>query len=216
MTIAKPVLLFLLFSCAVAHAQIFSCKDAAGRMITSDRPMPECADRMTRELSNHGFVRREIPPPLTPEQRRQKQLDEEKRIQDAALAQEQKQRDRAILLRYRNEGDINAAREREIGQLKERIARENAAIEEAEKQAGAVQKEAKSGRHPPSMQTRVQLETGDKIIKESRNSIAQLQADTEAVKTKYDGTLLRYRELTGAGTKAPADAGGSVEKAVSR
>ena len=48
-----------------AQAQFFQCKDASGRTLSSDRPIPECADRPVRELGRNGMLKREVPPPLT-------------------------------------------------------------------------------------------------------------------------------------------------------
>jgi hypothetical protein len=44
---------------------IYTCVDAKGRRITSDRPIIECIDREQRELSPSGTVRRKIGPSLT-------------------------------------------------------------------------------------------------------------------------------------------------------
>ena len=37
---------------------IYTCVDAYGRRITSDRPIPECMDREQRQLSSSGVSRR--------------------------------------------------------------------------------------------------------------------------------------------------------------
>ena len=59
--------LFFLSICIApgAHATIFMCKDASGRTITSDRPIPECAERTVWEYGNTGSLKREIAAPLT-------------------------------------------------------------------------------------------------------------------------------------------------------
>src|SRR5215218_3192456 len=79
---------------ARAQAQkIFICKDAHGRTFTADRPIQECMGRAVKEMDRNGIVRREIPAPLTAEQRRQKELEEEKRKAEEQAAAEQKQAD---------------------------------------------------------------------------------------------------------------------------
>lgn len=56
------------------HAQsIYSCTDAKGRRITSDRPIAECLDREQRELSNTGTVKRIVKPVMTAEEARQQE-----------------------------------------------------------------------------------------------------------------------------------------------
>ena len=48
-----------------APGGIYTCIDAHGRRLTSDRPIPACIDREQRELNRDGTVRRIIPPTLT-------------------------------------------------------------------------------------------------------------------------------------------------------
>jgi hypothetical protein len=157
-----PLMLVL----ADGHAQIFMCKDAAGHTLTSDHPIPECADRAMRELDNRGMVRREIAAPMTAEQKRQQQADEEKRKAEQAAAQEQKRNDRAIRLRYRSEADIEAARERSLAPIQDKLQREKASL--AAGQAAAV----------------------------SQKVIEECEAEIEQVNAHFDQTLQRYRELT--------------------
>ena len=52
-----------------APAGIYTCIDAHGRRLTSDRPIPACIDREQRELNRDGTVRRIIPPTLTATER---------------------------------------------------------------------------------------------------------------------------------------------------
>ena len=44
---------------------IYTCVDAYGRRITSDRPIPECMDREQRQLSSSGVTRRVLRPEPT-------------------------------------------------------------------------------------------------------------------------------------------------------
>lgn len=60
----------LAFAGCVAAAQpvqksIYTCIDGKGSKRTSDRPIPECADREQRVLNKDGSLKRVIPP--TPE-----------------------------------------------------------------------------------------------------------------------------------------------------
>jgi hypothetical protein len=57
---------------AHAQAKIYLCKDSAGHMLSSDRPISECGDRPTREMDRNGIVRREIPAPLAPREKQKK------------------------------------------------------------------------------------------------------------------------------------------------
>ena len=92
-------LVFLLCGAAVAQ-QIYSCVDAKGRTITSDRPIAECMDRTQRALSSSGIVTRQIGPSLTAhEQAAQDEMDSRAAALRARQA-EDRRRDKALLLRY--------------------------------------------------------------------------------------------------------------------
>ena len=195
------LLLPLLLASVGASAQIYMCKDASGRTLTSDRPIPECADRVTRELDKRGLVRREVQPPPTPEQKRQMQIEEEKRKAQEAAAEEQKREDRAIRLRYRNENDIEVARLRSLDIAQERIKREKSALANAEKQQKQAQADAerykkKNAAVPPGVQHRI--EQADQAVAGSKKAIEDIEAEIGQINAKFDATLKRYRELAAA------------------
>ena len=82
---------------------IYTCTDAKGRRLTSDRPIPECLDREQRELSQSGTTKRVVGASLTAEERAK---EEAKQQQEAALkakAYEERRKDRALISRYPNQ-----------------------------------------------------------------------------------------------------------------
>lgn len=181
-----------------AHAQIYMCKDASGRTITSDRPIPECADRAVRELDKSGKARREIPPPMTAEQKRDLQLQEEKRKADEAAADEQRRNDRLLRARYRNEGDIEVARKRALEPVEEQIKHGKAILVTVEKQQQQAQAEVDSLRKknaaiPAALQRR--LGETEQSVTESRKQLQENEADIQQINAKHDAVLKRYREL---------------------
>jgi hypothetical protein len=183
-----------------AQAQIFMCKDASGRTLTSDRPIPECADRTVREFDRSGTARREIPAPLTAEQKRQNQLQEEKRKAEEAAADDQKRSDLAIRMRYRSEADIDVARKRSIEPVEEQLKREKMALAAAEKQQIQVQAEADSHKKknaaiPAAVQRKV--DDSARAISEAKEMIRNRDAEIGLINAKYDATLKRFRELAG-------------------
>jgi len=183
----------LMLTLADGHAQIFMCKDAAGHTLTSDRPIPECADRVMRELDNRGMVRHEIAPPMTAEQKRQQQADEAKRKADQAAAQEQKRNDRVIRLRYRSEADIEAARKRSLAPLQDKLQREKASLaagqaERQHAQSAADAHQRSDAAVPPASQHELAAAASQKVIEEC-------EAEIEHINAHFDQTLQRYREL---------------------
>lgn len=165
---------FILAS-ADTSAQIFICKDAAGRTITADRPIAECADRVMRELDKAGRTRREIRPPPTAEEKRQIQLQEEKRKADELAAQEQRTNDRLLRTRFRNEGEIEAARARSLAPIEDRIGRERASLAAVEAQQ--------------------RIDRDVNAVGNAMARIRELEAETAEVNLRHDAMLKRFREL---------------------
>lgn len=104
--LSAALLLAGLFSQALAQAPapsgVYTCTDASGRQLRSDRPIPECADREQRVLSPSGTVRARIGPTLTAQERAQQAAQEKEAADARARAAEEKRRDRALLMRYPN------------------------------------------------------------------------------------------------------------------
>jgi len=196
-------LLFISALPLLAHAQIYTCKDGAGRTITSDHLIQECADRAVRELSNTGVVEREIPAPLSAEQKRQLQLQEEKRQAAAAALEQQRQQDRALLARYRSESDIATSRRYYLGLSQDLIKRDQVWIADAEKQLKAAQDETefyKKKKLPQSL--RMQIDEANRAIADGKKSLSDHQAEAAGINAKFDDTLKRYRDLN----RSPSDA----------
>ena len=190
----------LLFICMLplpARSQIFSCKDAAGITITSDHPTPECADRVIRELSNTGVLRREIPAPLTAEQKHQWHPKEENHRIAAAESDMQRQQDRALLARYRSEADIASSRLYSLSLSQDMIKHDQEWILEAEKQLKIVESETefyKNKKIPLSVQA--SINDAGNVLENSKKTLRDHQLEMADINAKFDDTLIRYRHLS--------------------
>jgi len=197
--------LFFLSICIAsgAHATIFMCKDASGRTITSDRPIPECADRTVWEYGNSGSLKREIAAPLTAEQKREKQLLEEKRKAEQVAAEEKKKSDRALSARYRSEEDITVARKRDTSIISDQIAQQKKVLSVADndwKEAQVtVEAQKKKGVVPAGMQYK--LDRAEQSVRDLKIRVSDSDAELAQVHAKYDVTMQRYREITTASAR---------------
>ncbi len=196
---AKILLCLSTMTPLAVHAQIIMCKDAAGKTYTSDRPIMECSGRAYREFGKNGNLKREVAAPLTAEQKRQMELEEQRRKAEEAALAEQKQADRAMLTRYLNEGDIGLARKRALevaGEQRQRHAEALAAAEKRLKQAQLEITQVKNKNDmPPGLQRRI--EEADKAIRDERKNLQESDHEIAQINKKYDATLQRYRELAG-------------------
>jgi hypothetical protein len=187
----------------LAQAEIYICKDANGKTLTSDRPIPECQDRKVRVLGKNGLTAREIGPPLTEEEKRQKQAEEEKRKAAAAVADEQRRQDRALLARYGKEADIDVARKRALEPVNDQIRREEASIAAAEKNLAQARAEAAAqpkGKVPANLQRKID-DLGQEIT-DSKKLIGERKEELVRIDARFDQAVRRFRELKGTQTAA--------------
>ena len=188
---------------ASAQATIYSCRDRNGHTLTSDRPIPECADRAMRELGPSGIVKREIAAPLTPEQQRAKEIeDRNKRIAEDA-AREKKRRDSALLAAYSTEAQIESARHRALADAQENIKTSHSHLADLNAERKTLVQEAefyKGKRIPPLVKRRV--DDNEAAISDEQATIKLRQSDVERVNQRYDEELKRFRELTEGGKGA--------------
>jgi hypothetical protein len=98
---------------------IYTCIDSKGRNITSDRPIMECLDREQRELGKTGVIKRVVPPSYTADERAK--LEAQRKVQEEVQARlnEEKRRDRALLIRYPNQGVHDKERTEALAQIDE-------------------------------------------------------------------------------------------------
>lgn len=192
-----PLFFSLLFASATNHAQIFLCKDATGRTITSDRPISECAERAVRELSPNGMLKREIAAPLTPEQKRQKQILEAQYKLEQAAAEEQTRRDKALLARYFNVSEIEAARKRAREPFQDKMNAAIIAITALETVLRKAEEEKEFYKKKALPQTLLRkIEEAESALITEKNTVQRCAIDIVNNDAIFDETLKRYRELT--------------------
>lgn len=200
----------LLGSNAMAQG-IYTCVDAKGRKITSDRPIPDCIDRTQQEISPQGTVKRVIGPTLTA-QERAVQDDKDKAALELRLqAQEEKRRDKSILARFPN----LAAHDKERGQVLEQIdevikSAAKRTVELAEQRV-AINADYEFYKKDPSKAPgalKRRLEENDSNIAVQQRFIVEQDAGKRRVNQRFDEELIKLRVLW---AMANAPVGGSLK-----
>lgn len=185
-------------SVGLAQAAIFTCVDAQGRRITSDRPIAACMDREQRELAPSGGVRRVIPPEPTAEERAALDAKRKADAERDARLNEEKRRERALLSRYPNE----AAHQRERVKALESVDAVEAAvhkrIEELVKLRAALDDEmafyAKDpAKAPPLLQRK--LKDNKSLMDAQQTALKQQTAERQRVSERFDVELEQLRKL---------------------
>lgn len=193
----------LLVATVPASAQLYVCTTKAGKTITSDRPPPECSDRAIRELRSDGSTKRVIEPPLTDEQKAQRELDRKKRLQEEDIAREQLRKDRALLEAYSSEAEIDDARDRQLAQRSQMIevaAKRLQAHKDGRKKLDD-EKEFYAKRDVPEKLKRA-YESNDSLVRSEERIIAALRADIVRINERFDEDRRRFRELVDSGASA--------------
>ena len=82
--------------CCGAGAQgIYTCVDAQGRKLSSDRPIPDCNDREQKLLNPSGTVKQRLGPSLTAAERAQQDARDKQEMEERNRITEERRRDRA-------------------------------------------------------------------------------------------------------------------------
>ena len=151
-----------LMAAGMAMAQgIYTCTDAKGRKITSDRPIMDCIDRNQQEITPSGTVKRVLGPTLTAQERAALEEKEKTEAEARALQAEEKRRDRALLARYPNRQAHDKERAQALVQVDEVIkAASKRAVELAEQRV-AINTEMEfykkdPGKAPPPLKRRIE------------------------------------------------------------
>jgi chromosome segregation ATPase len=105
--------------CTTAGAQsgIYTCVDAQGRRITSDRPITACLDREQLELNPSGTLKRIVPPSMNAQERAKAEAQRQQEAQRLAQLEDERRKTRLLLQRYPDEASHLKARQEALQQV---------------------------------------------------------------------------------------------------
>lgn len=184
---------------AVLAQSIYTCVDARGRRLTSDRPIAECLDRTQHELNPSGSVRRELGPSLTAAERAEREARERQQAQQQARQQDALRRDRALLARYRDQAAHDRAREQALSHVEAAATAVQLRLAELDKERAALDRELEfyPGRPPEQLpaKLRQQLADHEARVATQRRFLDEQAAERRRINERYDEELARLREL---------------------
>lgn len=185
-------------SVGLAQAAIFTCVDAQGRRITSDRPIAACMDREQRELSPSGSVRRVIPPEPTAEERAALDAKRKADAEQTARQSEEKRKERALLSRYPNEAAHQRERVKALESVDVVEATIHKRIEELVKQRAKLDEEtafyAKDPAKTPPLLKR-KIKDNESLVSAQQNALQQQGAERQRLSERFDAELEQLRKL---------------------
>ena len=177
---------------------IYSCVDAKGRTITSDRPIAECLDREQKELNPSGTVRRHVSPVLTAVE----QAAAEERAHKAALEQnrrnEERRKARALLTRYPDRAAHDKVRADSLVQIDVLIKGANTQLGELAARRRKLDQELefyKGDVAKAPAELKRQVEQNDASMTTQKQFIAAQQVEKNRVNARFDEELARLKSM---------------------
>jgi len=188
---------------------IYTCVDARGHRLTSDRPIMECIDREQRELSQTGTLRRVIPPAMTTAEREAREAREREAALERERARDAIRRDQALVARYPDKAAHDSGREQALAQTETLIHAAEHRIAELSAERQALDAEMEFYRKDPAqapLRLRRAIEDNTRDTQVQRHAIADRQHERERIHARFDEEARRLQPLweTRAGTLAPA------------
>ena len=181
---------------AATAAPIYSCVDASGKRLTSDRPIAECHDRDQRLLNGDGSVKTIVPPTPTPDERAAAEAREGQAIIDRVMRQDAVRRDRNLLTRFPNEAAHRKAREAALEDSRKSMRRSEARIDLLAKERKPLLDEAEFyvGKPLPA-QLKQQLDANDAAVRAQVDLLQNQRAEIVRIDSLYDVELERLKSL---------------------
>ena len=187
-------------------ASIYTCVDAAGRRINSDRPIAACVDREQRELGPSGTVRRIIGPTLTQHEQAKQAAISRKAQNERDRAAEARRRQRMLVTRYPNQDAHEAERAATLETVDVQIKlTQHRELDLQQKRKILNQEMEFYQRDPSKAPAKLKRELADndtELDEQRRNVITQTQ-EKRRINQRFDQELLQLRTLWDARQMVP-------------
>ncbi len=194
----------LLGLACVAFAQsglaqgIYTCVDAQGRKLTSDRPIPECIDREQKLLNPSGTVKQKIGPTLTAAERAALDAKEKQDLEERNRLAEEHRRDKALLARYPTRAAHDKERNEALAQVtavsKAASTRLNELVTQRKKLDDEMEFYKKDPNKAPEYLRR-QVEENNQSAAVQKRFMVEQEEELRRVNGRFDDELVRLRQL---------------------
>lgn len=177
---------------------IYTCIDAQGRKLTSDRPIAACLDREQTLLNPSGTVKARLGPSLTAHERAEQEARRKQELEEAARLSEERRRDRALLSRYPHQTAHDKERADalvQIGLVRQAVV---SRVAELQKQQAALALELEFYASNPSKTPPALRRQSDDIthsLSVQARFLSEQQAEVDRINARFDEELARLRQL---------------------
>jgi Domain of unknown function (DUF4124) len=198
LNVKVPISAGLWLTSALASAQIYTCVDAKGRKLTSDRPIAECADREQKELNSSGTVKRTVKPVMTADEQRVFDEKEKQELEERLRLNEEKRKDRALLTRYPNRPSHDKERAEALAQVDDVMKAATKRIGELAVQRKEIDTELEFYKKNPTkipQSLKRQIEDNDASLAVQKRFIVDQEAEKKRTNARFDDELVRLKTL---------------------
>ncbi len=190
-------------------SSVYTCVDAKGRKLTSDRPIPECVDREQKVLNPSGTVQAKVGPSLTAQERAEIEAKEKQEAEARALLAEEKRRDRALLTRYPSKAVHDKERAEAFAQIAAVVQAAYKRVEELKLERRKLDQEMEFYKKDPSRAPaalRRQFDDISESMAVQNRFIGEQENELRRINARFDEELVRLKQLwlAQAGAKLPA------------
>jgi hypothetical protein len=177
---------------------IYTCIDAKGRKLTSDRPIPECLDREQKVLNPSGTVKARVGPTLTAQERADAEAKEKQEADARALLLEERRRERALLVRYPSRKVHDKERAEALAQVGAVKLAASTRVEDLVKERRKVEEELEfykkdPGKAPPVL--RRQMDDIAQSIAVQKRFLGEQDNEIRRINARFDEELQRLKPL---------------------
>lgn len=182
---------------AWAQPGIYTCVDAKGRRLTSDRPIADCLDREQRQLNASGTVRKTIGPSLTATERAALEESTRRANEEKLRLVEEKRRERAMLNRYPNQALHDAERVRALNAVQEVILSAQQRTQHLREQRKVLEAESEFYKDASKMPAKLRraLDENDAMVAGQARFLANQEEEKRRVNAQFDQELARLKVL---------------------
>jgi hypothetical protein len=177
---------------------VYTCTDAKGRKLTSDRPIPECTDREQKVLNPSGTVKTKVGPTLTAQEKAEQEQRERRAAEEKGRAVEEKRRDRALLTRYPTKTVHDQEREEALSGVNVVIKAASNRLDELIRQRKLLEEEMEFYKKDPTKAPaylRRQVEENAQSQAVQKRFISEQESELRRINVRFDDELARLRQL---------------------
>lgn len=183
---------------ATGPAPIYTCTDASGKKLTSDRPIVECNAREQRVLNADGSVKSVRQPTMTADERAAAEERERDAIADRSRQQEAVRRDRNLLARFPNEAAHRKQRELALDDVRKALRQSEARLIALASERKPLTDEAEFyvGKQLP-LKLKLALDANDASVEAQKSLQQNQQIEVLRIDKLYDTEFERLKKLWG-------------------